>query len=75
MTFETYSVLSKNKNKIKYSKENEISIVFMTKAAFVSAVKGIRKSFYTTGHVLERPENSVKWKMISIDRKISSLSM
>ena len=45
------------------------------KAVFVSAVKEIRKIFYTTGRVWERAENSVKQKMISVDRKISSLSV
>ena len=44
---------------------------YQSKAAFVSAENGFRKTIYTLPYVWVRMENLVKWKIISVDRKIN----
>ena len=48
---------------------------FGSKAAFVSVVKEIKKTFYTLEGVWVRKENRVKRKIISVDRKICPLTL
>ena len=50
-------------------------LLCLSKAAFVSVVKEIKKTFYTLEGVWVRKKNWVKRKIISIGRKICPLTL